>query len=95
MGSITTKVQRKCDYCGEWNEGKPRKCVHCGEYLDQRVEQEEKEEVDKTLKKLQKKAEFEAKPLYMRMVLRVFQALEFIFVTVIGGIAAFLFWLGG
>ena len=95
MGTITTKVERKCDSCGEWNTGKPRKCVHCGDYLDHRQQQDEQQEVDKALKKLKEKAEFESKPWYMRIVLRVFMVLEFIFVTVIGGIAAFLFWLGG
>ena len=95
MGTTTTKVERKCDSCGEWNTGKPRKCVHCGDFLDHRQEQEEKQEIEKKLKKLRDKAEFESKPLHMRIVLRVFMVLEFIFVTVVGGIAAFLFWLGG
>ncbi len=95
MGTVTTKVERKCDTCGEWNKGIPRKCLHCGDFLDHRKRDEEKEEVDATLNKLRNRAEYETKPFYAKVLIRFFQALEFLFVTVIGGIAAFLFWLGG
>lgn len=96
MGSnSTTKVERKCDSCGQWNSGRPRKCAHCGDYLDHWQRDAEREEVVTTLDKLREKAEFEAKPLPVRIALRVVQAIEFLFVTVIGGICAFLFWMGG
>jgi predicted amidophosphoribosyltransferase len=91
----SARTERKCDSCGSWIMGTPRICPDCGDFLNHRQREQEQKLTAKVAQVAIEREAFESKTFLGRIVHRFFVALEFIFVTVIGGISAFLFWLGG
>lgn len=89
------QIRRKCDSCGQWNTGRPKFCVHCDGYLDHRVRDEEKAARRKAVEQAQKQMEFEEKPKYLQVLIKIGRVVEAVYMAIIGAIAWFLFWMGG
>jgi hypothetical protein len=69
--------------------------VHCGDYVDYHLKQEEAKERRQAVAKAQAKLDFEAKPPMMKLLIRVGNAFEAVYLGIVGFIAWLLFWLGG
>ena len=89
------KIERKCDSCGRWVEGRYRLCPVCGEHMDHRQREYEEKEQAATEEKEKKAEELAAKPPVVQFLLRVARTAETVYMSIVGGIAALLFWLGG
>lgn len=88
-------VRRKCDSCGQWNEGRPKYCIHCNDYLDHHIKREEAAQRRKAVAEAQAKVDFEAKSPTMKVLIRIGNLFEAVYLGIVGFIAWLLFWLGG
>ena len=90
-----TSSERRCDSCGQWNQGKPKICEHCGKYVDLRMLESEKKEELETFQKAQKAYELSQKHPIIRFAYKVARIAETVFIAVVTALASLIFWLGG
>lgn len=86
---------RKCDHCGEWNEGTPEFCQFCGEYTNADHKRAAEKQTRKEEKKAADKAIFDSKPRIVRVFLRAWEILELTFVSIVSFFAWLIFWIAG
>lgn len=87
--------QRKCDSCGQWNQGNPKICEHCGKYVDLRMLENEKREEQELYEKAQKEYEISQKHPIIRFAYKIGRIAETVFIAVVTALASLIFWLGG